>query len=204
MVLLLYCNGLPRAANAGARRAATGLECRVRGPEGGPRSATGWSPRSLRERVRPEVRLETPPRMSAGRATASGHRAVLKHEAKCWGDMDGRNDNGGVEAGEGSHQHIVRLRHGPRHCDGRMVVGVDFDIVPTVQANGNKPISLLSVAAEPRVCVSKELQLGRRLINILPPDILGVPARRAAIAAPARSAECSRSAKQPSRQLLEA
>jgi hypothetical protein len=38
----------------------------------------------------------------------------------------------------------------------------EFDIEPTVEANGNKPISPLSVAAE-LPCVSEnELQLGRR------------------------------------------
>ena len=37
-----------------------------------------------------------------------------------------------------------------------------FDIEPTVEANGNKPISPLSVAAE-LLCVSEnEQQLGRR------------------------------------------
>lgn len=48
-------------------------------------------------------------------------------------------------------------------CEVRAIAGAgdEFDIVPAVEANGNKPISPLSVAAEPH-CVSKELHLGRR------------------------------------------
>ena len=38
----------------------------------------------------------------------------------------------------------------------------EFDIEPTVEANGNKPISPLSVAAEPPCVSENELQLGRR------------------------------------------
>ena len=153
MVLLLYCIRLPRAASAGARVATTGLEWRVPGPPGGPRSATAWPPRSLRERVRPDVRLETPPRMSVGRATASGHRAVLKHEASCKGDVGKRRSGGNEEDGPGEPQHDMPWRHASdQHqlCAGS---GDEIDVVPTVEANGNKPISPLSVAAEPR-CVS--------------------------------------------------
>jgi len=44
----------------------------------------------------------------------------------------------------------------------RMSTQIGVDGVPMVEANGNKPISPLSVTAEP-LCVSvKELQLGRR------------------------------------------
>jgi len=59
-----------------------------RGGDGGPRSAIAGSPRSLRERVPPELRLETPPRMAAERATVSGHRAELRHEATLEEDWD--------------------------------------------------------------------------------------------------------------------
>ena len=152
MVLLLYCIRLPRAASAGARVATTGLEWRVPGPPGGPRSATAWSPRSLRERVRPDVRLETPPRMSVGRATASGHRAVLKHEASCREDEWGRNGENNEDR-EGSHRHDMPWRHASDQCQVCAVSGDEIDVVPTVEANGNKPISPLSVAAEPH-CVS--------------------------------------------------
>ena len=92
---------------------------------GGPRSAAALSPRSLRKGVRPDVRLETPPWIPAGRAPASGHRAVPKHEARL---------------------SVGLRRHDPRGLG-------DSDIVPKVEANGNKPISPLSVAAEPH-CVS--------------------------------------------------
>ena len=132
MVLLLYCFRLPRAANAGTNIASTGLEWRGWRPS--------WSPRSLRERVRPDVRLETPPRMSAGRATASGHRAVLKHEAIWVGDGSGpsREDH---DEGEGSHQHDDVARHMPSPGQGCVGAEDEIDIVPTVEANGNKPIS---------------------------------------------------------------
>ena len=152
MVLLLYCFRLPRAANAGTSIASTGLEWRGWRPSGGPRSATAWSPRSLRERVRPDVRLETPPRMSAGRATVSGHRAVLKHEAIWVGDGSGPSGEDHDE-GEGSHQHHDVARHMPSPGQGCVGAEDEIDIVPTVEANGNKPISPLSVAAEPH-CVS--------------------------------------------------
>jgi hypothetical protein len=56
-------------ASAGAARRRLGSSAADQGPEGGPRSPPERSPRALRERVRPEVRLETPPRIPAGRAT---------------------------------------------------------------------------------------------------------------------------------------
>jgi hypothetical protein len=162
VVLLLYCIRLPRAANAGTSIASTGLEWRGWRPPGGPRSATAWSPRSLRERVRPDVRLETPPRISAGRATASGHRAVLKHEAIWVGDGSGPSGEDQDEE-EGSHQHDDVARHMPSPGQGGVGAEDEIDIVPTVEANGNKPISPLSVAAEPHCLSIKELQLGRRV-----------------------------------------
>ncbi len=66
----------------------------------------------------------------------------------------------------GNHDGDLRRGRVPQHHDQCEVhaiaaAGDVFDIVPTVEANGNEPISPLSVAAEPH-CVSKELQLGRR------------------------------------------
>ena len=98
------------------------------------------------------VRLETPPRMSVGRATASGHRAVLKHEASCREDEWGRNGENNEDR-EGSHRHDMPWRHASDQCQVCAVSGDEIDVVPTVEANGNKPISPLSVAAEPH-CVS--------------------------------------------------
>ena len=109
-----------------------------------PRSAPERSPRALRERVPPELRLATPPRMLAGRATASGHRAVPKHEAKLCEEL---------ERGERRGQRALAVTE--------MTVG----IVPMVEANGSKPISPLSVAAELHCVAIKELQLGRRAFN---------------------------------------
>ena len=172
MVLLLYCISLPRAAATatGPKRPGGDWARAVANqePVGGPRSAPAWSPCALRERVRPEVRLATPPRIHAGRATASGHRAVRKHEANVRGeierDADSEDDEWGrAGLGFGSHrQHADAVRQERRAVRMRMSTQFGVDGVPMVEANGNKPISPLSVAAEP-LCVSvKELQLGRR------------------------------------------
>ena len=87
--------------------------------------------------------------MPAGRATASGHRAVLKHEAN-WVEEDTRPTGEDHDEREGSHQHEARWRHAPGQVCGCAASAEEIDIVPTVEANGNKPISPLSVAAEPR------------------------------------------------------
>ena len=92
-----------------------------RGADGGPRSATAGSPRSLRERVRPDVRLETPLRIPEGRATASGHRAVPKHEASLdegLGRTDGRDETTRCKRERdcqfGPHrQDVAPMRHDP-------------------------------------------------------------------------------------------
>src|SRR5262245_15615726 len=129
------------------------------GGDGGPRSTIAWSPRSLRDRVLPEVRLETPPRMAAGRATASGHRAELRHEATLreererpkGSDEEDRRGAGEVDRPSGSHrQRVVPVHQVPCVAHRRAPAWEEYDIVPTVEANGNKPISPLSVAAEPR------------------------------------------------------
>jgi hypothetical protein len=77
--------------------------------------------------------------------------------------------NSGERAGEGlavstrfgTHQQADAARH--ERLDVRAAPpGTDVDIVAMVEANGNKPISPLSVTAEPRCVSVKELQLGRR------------------------------------------
>ena len=156
--------------SAGAARRRLGASAADQGPEGGPRSAPERSPRTLRERVRPEVRLETPPRIPAGRATASGHRAVPKHEAKLCEELE--RDGGSCDEGErglsvrfGARQHHAHsVRHGRRDPCARAVTGM-VDMVPMVEANGSKPISPLSVSAEPHCVAIKELQLGRRAFS---------------------------------------
>ena len=140
-------------ASAEAARRRLGSSAADQGPEGGPRSAPERSPRALRERVRPEVRLETPPRIPAGRATASGHRAVPKHEAKLCEELERDGSSGEGERGERRGQRALAVTE--------MTVG----IVPMVEANGSKPISPLSVAAEPHCVAIKELQLGRRAFS---------------------------------------
>jgi hypothetical protein len=69
--------------------------------------------------------------------------------------VDGRN-------GDGDQRRECVPEHDDQ-CEVHAIAaaGDEFDIVPTVEANGNEPISPLSIAAEPH-CVSKELQLGRR------------------------------------------
>ena len=160
-----------RDASAGAARRRLGSSAADQGPEGGPRSAPERSPRALRERVRPEVRLETPLRIPAGRATASGHRAVPKHEAKLCEELE--RDGGSSGEGErelsvwlaARQQHAHPVRHGRRDQRARAVTEMTVGIVPMVEANGSKPISPLSVAAEPHCVSIKELQLGRRSFN---------------------------------------
>src|SRR5215213_3930256 len=88
-----HCYGPKRPGGDWARAVAS------QEPVGGPGSAPAWSPRALRERVRPEVRLATPPRIHAGRATASGHRAVRKHEANVAGEMRRDTDSDDDEWG---------------------------------------------------------------------------------------------------------
>jgi hypothetical protein len=102
---------------------------------------------------------------------------VPKHEAKLCEELErdcGRS--GESEPGEqglwvrfGTHQrHADPVRHGRREMRTLALAGMGVDIVPMpmVEANGNKPISPLSVAAEPHCVSIKELQLGRRSLNI--------------------------------------
>jgi hypothetical protein len=202
VVLLLYCNRVPRAANAGTRVATTGLEWRVRRPDGGPRSAIAWSPRSLRERVRPDVRLETPPRMSVRRATASGHRAVLKHEA-IWVGEERRPTGEGDHKREGSRHHDVPLHRAGR-CRHGCVGENGLNIVPTMEANGNKPISPLSVTAEPHCVSVKNCSWGGGRFKVPPED--SSCSRQSGRGRAPGSIGCQRRAfgYQPSRRLREA
>jgi hypothetical protein len=96
---------------------------------------------------------------------------VPKHEAKLCEEL--KRDGGG--SGEGKRelsvwlaarqQHAHPVRHGRRDLRALAVTGMTVGIVPMVEANGSKPISPLSVAAEPHCVSIKELQLGRRSIN---------------------------------------
>jgi hypothetical protein len=62
----------------------------------------------------------------------------------------------------GTHrQHAEAVRQARRWVRAEPA-GIAVDMVPMVEANGNKPISPLSVTAEPRCVSVKELQLGRR------------------------------------------
>ena len=70
-----------------------------------------------------------------------------KHEAKLCEELERDCDT----SGEGERDQ--------RALD---VTGMTVGMVPMVEANGSKPISPLSVAAEPHCVAIKELQLGRR------------------------------------------
>ena len=78
-----------------------------------------------------------------------------KHEAKLCEELE--RDCG--SSGEGERGH------GRRDLRALAVTGMDVDMVPMVEANGSKPISPLSVAAEPHCVSIKEVQLGRRAFN---------------------------------------
>ena len=66
-------------------------------------------------------------------------------------EEEDRRGNKGPEGQFGPHhQHAIPLRHAPCELREVGVTGEEFDIVPTMEANGNEPISPLSVAAEPR------------------------------------------------------
>jgi hypothetical protein len=95
---------------------------------------------------------------------------VPKHEAKlceelkrdCGWSGEGERGEYELSAWFGTRQqHADSVRHGRRDPRTLAVTG-KVDIVPMVEANGSKPISPLSVAAEPRCVAIKELQLGRR------------------------------------------
>jgi hypothetical protein len=70
-------------------------------------------------------------------------------------------------------------RHTPRLPRGTALSEAGFDVEPTVEANGDKPISPLSVAAEPH-CVSSGLQSGRRPMNCATAEIFRFPAPKVA------------------------
>ena len=148
MVLLLYCSSLPHAASAG-----------LRGDEdhGGLRSTVG---------------LHSPwvPWMHPGSTAPTEWRAVPEHEADLKGRMETTEEMDERSLRDDPSGRFGRQHHDECHAspETRMPCAFvspaeEFDIEPTVEANGNKPISPLSVAAE-LPCVSEnELQLGRRL-----------------------------------------
>ena len=86
-----------------------------------------------------------------------------KHEAKLCEELE--QDCG--RSGESERGELKFVRHGRREMRALAVAGMRVDILPMpmVEANGNKPISPLSVVAEPHCVSVKELQLGRRSFN---------------------------------------
>ena len=93
-----------------------------------------------------------------------------KHEAKLCEELE--RDGGSSGEGErelsvwlaARQQHAHPVRHGPRDLRTLAVTG-KVDMVPMVEANGSKPISPLSVTAEPHCVSIKERQLGRRAFS---------------------------------------
>jgi hypothetical protein len=87
---------------------------------------------------------------------------VPKHEAKlceelerdCGSSGEGKRGEDELSVWFGARQrHAHPVCHWRRHPRALAVTGMEVDIVPMVEANGSKPISPLSVAAEPH-CVS--------------------------------------------------
>jgi hypothetical protein len=97
---------------------------------------------------------------------------VPKHEAKLCEELE-RDGGSNDESERGEYQLSVWFAarqphaHSVGHGRDRRALAVTgkVDMVPMVEANGNKPISPLSVAAEPHCVAIKELQLGRRSFN---------------------------------------
>ena len=96
-----------------------------------------------------------------------------KHEAKLCEELKGDCGRSG-EGEPGEYELSVWFGTRQQHADsGRRArrdlrtraVAAKVDVVPMVEANGSKPISPLSVAAEPHCVAIKELQLGRRSFN---------------------------------------
>jgi hypothetical protein len=84
----------------------------------------------------------------------SGHRAVRKHEATL--EMDRERTERAGKTGDGdTGEGVVALHHRSRQARACRGTDHEVDVVPTVEANGNDPISPLSVAAEPALCLSK-------------------------------------------------
>jgi hypothetical protein len=88
---------------------------------------------------------------------------VPKHEAKLCEELE--RDCG--RSGESERGELRFVRHGRHEARVLAVAGMRVDILPMpmVEANGNKPISPLSVVAEPHCVSVKERQLGRRSFN---------------------------------------
>ena len=121
--------------------------------------------------LRSTVGLRSPwvPWMRPGPTAPTEWRAVPEHEV----DVKGRLEMTEVmderslrddPSGQSGRQHHVECHTSPetRMRCAFVSPAEEFDIEPTVEANGNKPISPLSVAAEPRSVSENELQLGKR------------------------------------------
>jgi hypothetical protein len=98
---------------------------------------------------------------------------VPKHEAKLCEELK-RDCGRGGEGERGEYELSLWFGTRQQHADPvrdeqrvlrTLAVTGKVDMVPMVEANGNKPISPLSVAAEPHCVAIKELQLGRRSFN---------------------------------------
>ena len=85
-------------------------------------------------------------------------------------ELERDSGNCGEREGWSSAPLGTHRQHAEAACQARRWVragpaGIAVDMVPMVEANGNKPISPLSVAAEPHCVAIKELQLGRRAFS---------------------------------------
>ena len=84
----------------------------------------------------------------------------LERDSGDCGESDG--DELWLSAPVGTHRQQADAVRQARRGMRAGPAGIGVDMVPMVEANGNKPISPLSVTAEPRCVSVKELQLGRR------------------------------------------
>ena len=212
MVLLLYCIRLPRAADAGSGGATTGLECR--GP--GRRRLRASVRRRAGARVRrcgdgpPGVTLGPPlagctgPRSPGEPAVGCGGAAPMMMEVEIvvgWS----RQASGRAYGRQG--RYATTRRH---PCGGLARVPAprdrstdrENDIVPMVSANGNKPITPLSDAAEPHCVSVKDCSWGGGSHLVIPPEPLPDPSG-AATRSSCSSAELP-IGNRPSRRLREA
>jgi hypothetical protein len=89
-------------------------------------------------------------------ADVRGRLRTTEETGECMVRYDPR---GQFRRQQGAECHTSPVPRIPRALVGSVK---EFDIEPTVEANGNKPISPLSVAAEPPCVSVNELQLGRR------------------------------------------
>ena len=123
------------------------------------------------------------PRGAPRRQGTGPCRSTRQNCVRSWSES-GRSDEG--ERGEMSvwfgtrRSTVIPSATGARPARARRDRN-EVGMVPMVEANGSKPISPLSVAAEPHCVSIKELQLGRRAFNQSRLKIRSVP----------RTAKCS-------------